>query len=201
MIATVLEGFLLGLFLSVYIGPVFFLLIETSIKTGLRDAFIMDAGVIVSDLLWIILLYFGIDTYLGTFLSSPKSKAIAGAIFIMFGLSTLLKLKRVRKVQILKKRGTLFTKGFFLNTINPSVGLFWLATIAFAIRQFKNDINQIALFFISVFCTVIAIDAFKFFLAKKLSPFLNEQRQHRLSIITSIIMIIFGVYMISAKSR
>ena len=55
MTSAVLEGVLMGLFLSVFVGPVFFLLIETSINKGIREAFIMDAGVILSDIAWIIL--------------------------------------------------------------------------------------------------------------------------------------------------
>lgn len=200
MIDTVLKGLFMGLFLSVYVGPVFFLLIETSIKSGIRDAFIMDAGVIASDLLWITLLYLGIDTYLGTFLHSPSARIIAGAVFIIFGLSTILKVRKERKAREVIRGRTLFTKGFLLNSVNPSVALFWLAAIAVAMRQFDNDKTQITLFFISVFSIVIIFDAFKFLLAKRLSPFLNEKRQKRLSIVTSVIMIVFGAFMISVKS-
>jgi len=201
MISTVLEGLLFGFVLSINIGPVFLLLIETSIKLGVRDAFIMNAGVLTSDILWIFLLYLGIDNYLGTFFNSSSSQVIGGIIFIIFGIGGLFYVKNGNRVQTLgKQRRILYTKGFLLNFVNPSVVLFWLATIAFAIRSLKNDINQLILFFVSVFSIIIVIDTFKFIMAKKLRVFLNEQRQKRLSKTTNIIMIVFGVYLILFKS-
>lgn len=201
MISTVLEGLIFGFVLSINIGPIFLLLIETSIKLGVKDAFIMNAGVLTSDILWIFLLYLGIDSYLGTFFNSSSSQVLGGIIFIMFGIGGLFYVKNGNKVQTLsKQRRILFTKGFLLNFVNPSVVLFWLATIAFAIRSLKNDINQLILFFISVFSIIIVIDTFKFIMAKKLRVFLNDKRQKRLSKTTNIIMIIFGAYLILFKS-
>lgn len=199
--STVLEGLLFGFILSINIGPVFLLLIETSIKSGVKDAFIMNAGVLISDILWIFLLYFGIENYLDAFFNSSSSKVIAGTIFMIFGFGGLFYIKKNNKViSTGKKRRMFFTKGFLLNLFNPSVALFWLATIAFAMRSLKNDKTQLILFFVSVFCIIIVIDIFKFFMASKLSVFLNEKRQNRLSKITNVIMIIFGLYLILFKS-
>ena len=199
MIAAIFQGILLGMILSIYIGPVFFLLIETSIKSGVRAAFIMDAGVVLSDMLWILLLYFGIGNYLGTFLNSHLAKVIAGTVFILFGLSSLYRLRKLKKSELKVSRKALFRRGFLLNSVNPSVALFWLATIALAVQRFKNDKSEILFFFISLFCTVLLIDIFKFSMAKKLRPFLNDLRQNRLSLITGLIMIIFGIFMISSN--
>lgn len=193
---AVYEGVLMGLFLSVFIGPVFFLLIDTSIKKGVAKAFIMDAGVLLSDVLWILLLYWGIDKYLGTFLESPKAMIFAGAIFILFGLSSLINLRKKRIRVLEKKKGKLFLEGFLLNSVNPSVALFWLATIGYSLKEFDEDKTEVLVFFSTIFITVIIIDAFKFFMASKLNHFLNEKRQHQFSLITSFILILFGLYMI-----
>ena len=99
MISIIFEGLLFGFFLSIYLGPVFLLLVETSIKSGVKDAFLMNAGVITSDLLWVFLLYFGIESYLGSFLYSPSSKVLAGSIFIMFGFGGLLFTKKESKIR------------------------------------------------------------------------------------------------------
>lgn len=193
---AIYEGVLMGLFLSVFIGPVFFLLIDTSIKKGVAKAFIMDAGVLLSDILWIILLYWGIDKYLGTFLESPKAMIFAGAIFILFGISSLFSLKQKRVRLREKKKGKLFIEGFLLNSVNPSVALFWLATIGYSLKEFENDKAQLLIFFSSIFISIILIDVLKFVMASKLSHFLNEKRQHQFSMITSLILILFGLYMI-----
>ena len=197
MISAIFEGLLFGFILSINIGPVFFLLVETSIKKGVRDAFIMNTGVIISDLLWIILLYFGIETYLESFFDSTSSKVIGGVMFILFGVGGLFYIKRDPKViSVGKNRRILFTKGFLLNLVNPSVALFWLATIAFAIKSLDNDKHKLILFFVSVFSIIIVIDTIKFFMARKLRLYLNERRQKKFSKITNLIMILFGLFLI-----
>jgi len=197
MISAIFEGLLFGFILSINIGPVFFLLVETSIKKGVRDAFIMNTGVIISDLLWIILLYFGIETYLESFFDSTSSKVIGCVMFILFGVGGLFYIKKDPKViSVGKNRRILFTKGFLLNLVNPSVALFWLATIAFAIKSLDNDKHKLILFFVSVFSIIIIIDTIKFFMARKLRLYLNERRQKKLSKITNLIMILFGLYLI-----
>ena len=197
MISAIFEGLLFGFILSINIGPVFFLLVETSIKKGVRDAFIMNTGVIISDLMWIILLYFGIETYLESFFDSTGSKVIGGVMFILFGVGGLFYIKKDHKViSVGKNRRILFTKGFLLNLVNPSVALFWLATIAFAIKSLDNDKHKLILFFVSVFSIIIVIDTIKFFMARKLRLYLNERRQKKLSKLTNLIMILFGLYLI-----
>mgnify|MGYP000872084114 FL=1 len=197
MISAIFEGLLFGFILSINIGPVFFLLVETSIKKGVRDAFIMNTGVIISDLLWIILLYFGIETFLESFFDSTSSKVIGGVMFILFGVGGLFYIKKDPKViSVGKNRRILFTKGFLLNLVNPSVALFWLATIAFAIKSLDNDKHKLILFFVSVFSIIIIIDTIKFFMARKLRLYLNERRQKKFSKITNLIMILFGLFLI-----
>ena len=197
---AVYEGVLMGLFLSVFIGPVFFLLIDTSIKKGVAKAFIMDAGVLLSDILWILLLYWGIDKYLGTFLESPKAMLFAGAIFILFGLSSLINLRKKRIRVKEKRKGKLFLEGFLLNSVNPSVALFWLATIGYSLKEFEQDKTQLLIFFSTIFISIILIDVFKFVMASKLSRFLNEKRQHQFSLLTSFILLLFGLYMMLSNS-
>ena len=195
MIAAGLEGVLMGLFLSVFIGPVFFLLIDTSIKRGVKEAFIMDAGVILSDILWILLLAWGMGNYLDSYLHSPYSMQFAGVVFMLFGIIGILVKKRPKKAAVNKNRN-LFVQGFLLNSINPSVALFWLATLSFSLKQFHQEVNSMIIFFSVMFITVLVFDALKFYSAHKLGRYLTEKRQSYISKITSYILIAFGLYMV-----
>ena len=59
MFATIiLNGILFGMLLSILIGPVFFVLLETSIKKGARHAIFIDIGVLLSDVLYLIAAFF-----------------------------------------------------------------------------------------------------------------------------------------------
>ena len=195
MASVIIEGFLLGLFLSVFIGPVFFLLIDTSIKRGLKSAFVMDAGVILSDMFWIVLLYWGVDKYLGDFLESDLSMIIAGSAFISFGLVGFFSLKKKKENKVPKKNSKLFIEGFILNTINPSVALFWLASLTIAVKKY-TILTELFVFFGAIFITIIAIDFLKFNGAKRLSVFLNDKRQRNFSLFSNGVLFLFGIYML-----
>ena len=53
----ILKGVVTGFILSIMIGPVFFVLLETSITKGIRAALALDFGVLLSDLLYILIAY------------------------------------------------------------------------------------------------------------------------------------------------
>ena len=58
MIEDIQAAIPLGFFLAFMIGPVFFVLIETSITKGIRAAIAFDAGVIIADIIFISVAYF-----------------------------------------------------------------------------------------------------------------------------------------------
>ena len=49
-----LQAFGIGFLLSVMVGPVFFVLLETSITKGVRAALALDLGVFISDIVYIL---------------------------------------------------------------------------------------------------------------------------------------------------
>ena len=100
---SVFEGIKLGLLLSMMIGPVFFALLTTSMDQGFKQAAILAFGVLMSDVVYVILTYFGVH-FLSQFPLIEKSLGyLGGMILIGFGLSYIRKRKRMlrRKKQIL----------------------------------------------------------------------------------------------------
>ncbi len=57
MIQDILTAIPLGIFLSFLIGPVFFVLLETSAVKGFRAALAFDFGVILADIVFILIAY------------------------------------------------------------------------------------------------------------------------------------------------
>ena len=57
MINDILAGIPWGIFLSFMIGPVFFVLLETSIIKGFRAALVFDLGVVLGDIFFICVAY------------------------------------------------------------------------------------------------------------------------------------------------
>ena len=53
----ILKGIVTGFILSIMIGPVFFVLLETSIRRGVRAALTVDIGVFLSDVIYVLIAY------------------------------------------------------------------------------------------------------------------------------------------------
>ncbi|MEZ4889043.1 MAG: LysE family transporter [Crocinitomicaceae bacterium] len=57
MIDLILKGIVTGFVLTVMIGPVFFVLLETSIKKGVRAGLALDFGVFLSDVIYVLIAF------------------------------------------------------------------------------------------------------------------------------------------------
>lgn len=89
----ILNAVPLGVALSFMIGPVFFVLLETSVLKGVKEAIIFDVGVILSDVFFIILAYFGSHQILEKIKDEPSLFVFGGLILAVYGLISLLKKK------------------------------------------------------------------------------------------------------------
>jgi threonine/homoserine/homoserine lactone efflux protein len=81
---ALLKGFLTGLWLSLSFGPVFFLLIQTSVQKGIPQALFFDLGVLLSDLFYIIISFFGASVILGNEHYQDLIGIVGGLILVGF---------------------------------------------------------------------------------------------------------------------
>ena len=58
MLNDIISAIPLGFFLSFMIGPVLFVLLETSVVKGFKAAIIFDLGVVLADVIFILIAYF-----------------------------------------------------------------------------------------------------------------------------------------------
>lgn len=140
MFDLLIGGIGYGLVLSIMLGPIFFILLETSIKKGVKSALFLDLGVLMSDLMYISIAYFFVNQVARLQTSSKAYwlSIIGGVIFILFGIFTLRKKKTPQpKKNAIKpsqlKSNNYFTtilKGFFLNAVNPGVLFYWITIIS-----------------------------------------------------------------------
>ncbi len=86
-------------------------------------------------------------------------------------------------------------KGFFLNLFNPFVWLLWLA--AAMGNNFGFSTAKVVVFFSCCLGTVLTFDLLKAFLANKIKHFLTERLMKIINYISGIILIIFGLYIIT----
>ncbi len=192
----------IGVFLAFMLGPVFFMLIETGILKGFRAAFIFDLGVVLADVVFIFLAYFGSRGILGQVKSNPMLFYIGGAIMISYGLTMyfLQKNKEIIQDENLVIIPTsnyfqLFLKGFFLNFINVGVLGFWIAMVVIYGAEFQMDNQMVFNFFTIVILSYLATDVGKILLAKKLRAKLTPAMIFKMKHIMGIILVGFGVFL------
>ena len=200
MIKDILAGIPWGIFLSFMIGPVFFILLETSIIKGFRAALVFDLGVILGDIFFIGIAYLGSFRLIQSLKDDPALFIFGGIIMLVYGIISFIKLKKEQKIntdlidkEIIKKNyGSLFIKGFFFNIINIGVLGFWLAVIISVGPKLDMENSRMAVFFISVILSYLAIDCIKIILAKQLKNSLTPTNILKIKKGISIVLMIFG---------
>lgn len=199
------NAFLIGFFMAFMIGPVFFMLIQTSILKGARAAIIFDLGVILGDITFILIAYYGSRSLLEKIKDDPRLFFIGGLVLIIYGLITYFDKENKKEaieptktieVPIVKNNYIkLFLKGYFLNFINIGVLAFWLGTVL--VIGPTLDMNQTAIFwyFATIILGYFATDLGKIFLAKQLKNKMTPTVIYKVKKVMGILLIICGIYL------
>lgn len=201
MIEDIVTGIPLGIFLSFLIGPVFFVLLETSAVKGFRAALVFDVGVVLADILFIAVAYFSSYRLIQTIKNDPAIFIFGGILMLTYGIISFLKLKRVSKNidevpldELVKKNYlSLFIKGFLLNFINVGVLLFWFMILITIGPKLELETSRMVVFFSSVLLTYLLVDIGKILLAKQLRNQMTPNNILKIKKAISILLIIFGL--------
>lgn len=204
MIEDILKAIPIGFGLAFMIGPVFFMLIQTSILKGARAAIVFDAGVIIADIVFILFAYYGSHQFLSKIKDDPNLFFLGGAIFFIYGLGMFLK-KKSKKIDAnndfdLPEKNNyigLFLKGFFLNFINVGVLAFWLLLVIGIGPSLDMNETRIFQFFGAIIIAYFITDLGKIILAKqlknKLTPLVILKIKHGMG----IVLMVFGLVLIT----
>jgi len=197
-------GISLGFFLSFMIGPVFFILIETSITKGFKAAMTFDSGVIIADICFIMIAYFSSFQLINRIKDDPALFLFGGMIMLTYGIISFIRLQKLKKAEIHVESASyknnyfsLFAKGFLLNFINVGVLGFWLAIIITIGPQLEMEHGKMINFFLFVILAYLTTDIFKILLAKQLQSKLTPTNILKVKKISSILLIVFGAVIMS----
>jgi threonine/homoserine/homoserine lactone efflux protein len=201
MIGPFFSGVILGLVLAMMVGPVFFMVINTSLKQGHLAAVMLAIGVLLSDALYALVTYYGSSLIFYLKKYDFIIGIIGGSLIIVFGILIFTKKPRVEAEALeLQRSGTRtvinILKGFTMNTLNPSAFLFWLGVAGtITVKQHFTDFNAL-LFYSGTLITVFATDLTKSYLATKLKKVITEKFLVWMNRICGSGLIIYGGYMI-----
>jgi len=209
-----LQAIGIGFLLSVMVGPVFFILLETSITKGIRAALALDIGVFISDILYILFALSFVDQI--SSINSGENKLIVGfiggSIFIIYGTFYFFKKSKMADLTLEAENTSkevaaapkdyllLGLKGFILNIANPAVIFYWLSILSLAAQSVpdntKNPNTWILLFLSILLGTYFGIDILKVFTAKRLRTLVNQNLLNALNILIGLIFFLTGIFQI-----
>ena len=201
----ILKAVFTGVILSLMIGPAFFLLLETSIKKGVRAALAFDLGIFLSDLFYIVIAYifYGEVSKLVSGKHTELLKAISGGLFIIYGIISFFKKSKIQSQEEIDNSSNTskdyiiqFLKGLMLNLVNPMVIFYWFSVMALGTEHGADSWIDNILFIGVLLITFFSIDVLKIMGAKKLRPFITDQLLGSLNRITGAILFLFGVVLL-----
>lgn len=202
MLQDLLSGIPLGIFLSFMVGPVFFVLLETSAVKGFRAALLFDLGVVLADVVFITIAYFSSYRLIQTIKNDPAIYLFGGILMLTYGVISFLKIKKAKKdlvenedeEELVKTNYLgLFIKGFLLNFINVGVLLFWFLILITVGPKLQLETPRMILFFSSVIGSYLLVDVGKIILAKQLKNKMTPVNILKIKKGISILLVIFGI--------
>lgn len=203
MFDDILRAIPFGIILAFTIGPVFFVLLETSATKGFKSALIFDSGVMLADIIFILVAFFSTNKLLNKIKDDPNFLVFGGVLLVTYGIISFIKtsksfreiVREYHKIEIKKGYGKLFLKGFLLNFINIGVLLGWVAFIVLANSLTQSNYGVVV--FLSTILTVyFLVDLVKIAIAKKLKNKLTPRLIFKTKKIIALVILGFGVLLL-----
>ena len=190
---SILTGILLGLSTLLFIGPVLFYLLKSSIESGFKAGFAVALGIIVGDIICVFLALFGAKYFFENETNQMWLALIGGVILLLIGLKYVLKPDlniEVDKKMSSKSLLLYFTNGFLINFVNPFVFAVWLGFVSF--NQSKYGEVETLISLIITLVVIFSTDLLKAFYAQKVLIIIKPKRLKLIFKVFGIIMMLFA---------
>ena len=211
MLDALVKGLLLGFFLALSVGPVIFTIIKQSLNNGREGGISFVTGVWISDLILVVASN-AFSEWVSTALEYKKTIGYIGSLFLI-GLGVFFVFfKKVhlgtdadgKKLRFRKRDfAKIFMSGFLINTLNPSVLLFWLVNAtAFATT---HNFNERMIIFTACLVINMIADVLKVVLAGKIRKKLTVRNLSIINKVSGTILIgfafalLYGIVFLSDK--
>ena len=190
-----------GFFTAFIMGPVFWVLLETSITKGFKAAVAFDLGVMFADVCFIGICYLGSFQLLEDDQNKQGLFVLGGTILLLYGLFSWINRNKKSKEQpeIQESKENYFglaVKGFAINILNVGVFIFWGGVTIVSSPSSGKSFTSFVLFFSIVLLSYFITDLLKISVANRFKSFLTGKGIIIVNSIVSLILIVSGIVLI-----
>ena len=190
-----------GFFTAFIMGPVFWVLLETSITKGFKAAVAFDLGVMFADVCFIGVCYLGSFQLLEDDQNKQGLFVLGGTILLLYGLFSWTNRNKKSKDQpeIQESKENYFglaAKGFAINILNVGVFIFWGGVTIVSSPASGKSFTNFVLFFSIVLLSYFITDLLKISVANRFKSILTGKGIVIVNSIVSLILIVSGVVLI-----
>lgn len=198
---NVLTPITIGFFTAFIMGPVFWVLLETSITKGFKAAIAFDLGVMFADVCFIGVCYLGSFQLLEDEQNKQGLFVLGGTILLLYGLFSWLNRNKKTKDQpeINESKENYFglaVKGFAINILNVGVFIFWGGITIVSSPASGKSFTTFILFFSIVLLSYFLTDLLKISVANRFKSLLTGKGIVIVNSIISLILVISGAVLI-----
>ena len=194
----IVDGIYLGLALAILLGPIFIVLMQSTLEHGTKAGLTAASGIWVSDVIIVSLTLLFIKR-IDSVVQHPNfvfwMGLIGGVVLIGVGVANVLKKSQLdlesKKINASGWIG-FWTRGFLVNTVNPFTFIFWLSTITSYVATKKLTIVESEYFVIAIIITIMVTDSLKVLMAKAIRKRINEKTLNIINKVAGSALIIFG---------
>lgn len=193
MIRIFLEGMLLGFGAAVPLGPINILIMNEALR-DYKKAVSIGLGALSADLTYLILILFGLTTFLQHEILL-QGLSVFGGVFLLY-MAYLIYANRhekIKSVKTLKERSLIsrYFKGFLLTLLSPYTILFWLSVTTYTTSSSAPWVKVMGM----VVAILIWITVMPYIVYRK-KHIISTNASSKIALISALILGIFGIAML-----
>ncbi|AGX03280.1 MULTISPECIES: LysE family transporter [Bacillaceae] len=188
----------LGLSLAAPIGPVNAVRLEKGLKNGFWHAWIVGAGSMIADGVYMLIVYLGLVQFLDSPMIQTFLWLFGGFILLYSGIEGMMNANKISVTYIRSKESLFkcFFTGFIMSVSSPLSILFWLGIYGSVLAKTASSFGtgQLLVYSLMIFIGLGLWDIFVAGLTSGFRRFLTSKAIIIISMLSGLSLILFGIY-------
>jgi L-lysine exporter family protein LysE/ArgO len=203
LIKYFLSAFILGIVVAIPPGSVTVIACQRALQFGFRNSVLFSMGSCVSDVFYIILVYFGIaNLFSGNKYFKIVLWVICGSLLIFIGISSIIFIRKKNDnpyniIKFQNSKFSTFISGILITLTNPMTIIGWLAIAGNFFLIWNDKFQESRKYGVITIMLIMAGVLIWFlpltYIVSRFKKIINEKLKMYLVIISNLILIIFGL--------